>query len=414
MQIRLNTYTESFRAGIPKISIVTKNGNLPRENAGDKELKAAASVFISRKGRDKLAQSLKQPEEEQSLIREKLRSASGADAEDSYLERLQGVKEKLTSIATAKDPQPSREDIEKMQRAQADMRRMKQFQEETEQQKERELREAKAQDNKWRSEVDRDKGDLLVMLESFEESEKKQEEREGKKSQEEASGDKPVHEPQKLGTVLTGYASRLTGAAMGREELLHTDIQNVEDEGVYRLKKAKEEYQSFMQEYDVISRAIAEEDLTEEQKSSLVSAYEEKARGGNFRPGGYEEIEKNRKRGLAERQFARDLRREARGVIVMPAMQKIKGELEDAASDTVLNDEAVQQLDQASADLQERVQEKLDERNDIAGGDADAAEKAKEEEAAAEAEREEAAKEEEAAAEAEKEAVYSEKNSQIH
>lgn len=414
MQIRLNTYTESFRAGTPKISIVTKNGNLPRENAGDKELKAAASVFISRKGRDKLAQSLKRPEEKESLVREKLRSASGAEEEDSYLERLQGVKEKLTSIATARDAQPSREDIEKMQRAQADMRRMKQFQAETEQQKERELREAKAQDNKWRSEVDRDKGDLLVMLESFEESEKKQEEREGKKTQEEASGDRLVHEPQKLGTVLTGYASRLTGAAMGREELLHTDIQNVEDEGLYRLKKAKEEYQSFMQEYDVISRAVAEEDLTEEQKDSLVSAYEEKARGGNFRPGGYEEIEKNQKRGLAERQFARDLRREARGVIVMPAIQKIQGELEDAASDTVLNDEALQQLDQASADLQERVQEKLDERNDIAGSDADAAEKAKEEEAKAEAEREEkekaeALKEEEA--EAGKVSVYSEKNS---
>lgn len=411
MQITANNYTTSSQMGIEGIKIVTKeNGQGTEEVKGQEQQdREAASVTISQEGRKKLQQSLN---ENLTELRPTKSAADtgGAPAQqaaapenrtgqdgmagfnemesepenDPYQAALDNVKDRFESIITSSEKKAKKEDIEEMQRALEDMRRLKQFQADAERQKEKEIREAKAQSGKWRSEVDKDNADLLIMLESFEEYEKKQDELEDKRESEEenrpAASREQEQEPKKMGEVLKDSAARMVGTVIDKEELKNQSIANVENKGLYKLQNAEDEFRNFMDEYENLSRAFAQEGLTEEEKKVLVERYVVKAQGDRFSPGGYLEVEENRTRGLVLRQFARDLRREDRSVQIMPGMQKIKGEMEAAASDALLNSEAQEQLDKAASDVQKRVQDKLEERNDITDKDYGTAEEAKEEE----------------------------------
>lgn len=285
---------------------------------------------------------------------------------ESRRERLNQVKNRFDEIINNRVGENSRETIQEMQRAQADLRRMKQFAQETQQRAEKEARDAKAQSAKNQAETDKDKGELLVMLESFEEYEKRKQGADG--GQEADSGTArggKRDEAKTVGDVLKGSAAQMMTSGMNKEDLKNRSIDFIDNKGLYALYKAQEEYECFMDEYERISRALDEENLTDEEEEALVLAYETKARGERYHPGGYDEVEVNRKRGLAQRQNARDVRRESLGVNPMPSVQKAAGNLEEAASDTVLDGQRQQYVDEASDEIDWRLQEKLDERNDL-------------------------------------------------
>lgn len=364
---------------------------------------AQCKVTISREGRIKSEQE-KQPEEgsvtdvhmERVLMREQERSqaykSEQSDIQNEISELMKAIQNSYTSGE-------DKETIQKRQEALNKMNDLKKRQEEENEQRMKDALKGISESSNAREEIDRKNEELLMMLKSFE----KQEDEEGETSGKKKNTDTDRKEQDGAGAQIQESAVMLGVSAAKRELETTGTIDELKNDGYSKLSEVNQIMHEINDELDMAAEAAGDESLSEEERRKLASDHTKAAQG--MLAGNYGDMAELRRKGLQEIKDARGLEQEHIKGNPLDGVKQAKQAIMNASVDAAFQEEASNVLDRTSQELEDKVQEAIDRRND---GTADSAKKAEEEAKEAEekkAEEEISEKEAQKAAEEEKNTI---------
>lgn len=232
---------------------------------------------------------------------------------------------------------------------------------------------------KEQEEIDRKNADLYLMLKTFEE-----------KDEEEGAGDTgaksdtaDTDEGQgSVGDQFQESASMLGVSAAKRELQAKGVIDDMYDSGYGRLAEADAMMREIQAELDLAAESSGRENLSEDERSQLVS--EHIGRSIDMMVAHYGEIADLRRQGYQAIQDARELELRHIGASPLDGVDRAKQAIMDAGAAAALHEVSQGALDKASEELEERVQEALDRRDDVVSGSGGDEEQKKAEELAEE------------------------------
>ena len=223
-------------------------------------------------------------------------------------------------------------------------------------------------------EVDQKNADLYMMLKSFEEQEDK-EEGAGEDASDKSNG---AGQEEKLGSAGEQFeqaASMLGVSAAKREMQVTAAVDELMQDGYDKIAQSYAMMHDVQTELNLAMEAAGKENLSEEERRELVSGHLASANG--LMRSNYAEMTKLRKSGIQETKDARELEQEHIRLNPLDGVAQAKQTILDNGVDAALNEVSQGTIEKASDELEQRVQELIDKRNDITS-DEDESEKAQE------------------------------------
>lgn len=340
---------------------------------------AQCKVTISREGKrlseqlntgtTRSAQSIKA---EKLLLRQQEQTSGADDAKNEYLALLEEINSKVNAISHSYDSGSDLETIKKKQDLIRAIHEQKQKQLEENQRNAKEAQQLAMQSSIQQDEIDKNNRDLLIMLESIRESEKREEEQaeDGKGASEDAQTENGSNAENGVGDVIQNAAAHF-GAASARREMNVTGmIRALGEDGHSYLAKADAIVRGAANELANIEEALLSDDFSEDEKKQFVLNYHKKmiADCGDFnqyRYCGIQEIKDARRRGIQMIKDARDCKIEHIACNPLQGVEETKASMMQSAVDAVFNEETQGKLDEFSEELEDTVEELIDERNDV-------------------------------------------------
>lgn len=338
---------------------------------------AQCKVTISREGR-KLSKedqdgvrSFSAGSAERLLLRAQEQKENEQKEHTSLLDEISGL---MSDIQNSYESGADKETTAKKQEALQRLIDLKARQEEENKQCAEYASGSAAAASKGQEEIDQKNADLYMMLKSFEE----QDEDEESAGEGTADNAQTTDEDQKLGSVGEQFdhaASQLGVSAAKREMQATAAIDELMNDGYDRIAKADGMIREAQEEIGLAMEAAGKEHLSEAERRELVSGHLESARG--MIKSNYSEIMRLRRTGIQETKDARELELEHIQLNPLEGVDRVKQSILDSGVDAALNEVSQGTIEKASNELEQRVQDLLDKRNDITS-DADESEETQE------------------------------------
>lgn len=332
---------------------------------------AQCRVTISREGRKLSKESREEAaggsaagSAQRLLLRTKEQAETEQKEQTSILDEISNLMSDIQNCPSGGD----KETIAKKQEALQRLIDLKARQEEENKQRAEDAASSAAAASKGQQAVDQKNADLYMMLKSFEEQEDDGE------SAGEGTDDKPsgtAEEEQKLGSAgeQFGHAASMLGASAAKRELQATAaIDELMNDGYDKIARSDAMMQEVQAEINLAMEAAGRENLSEQERRELVSGHIESARG--MMESNYAEMMNLRRSGIQETKDARELELEHIRLNPLDGVDRTKQAILDSGVDAARNEVSQGTIEKASDELEQRVQELIDKRNDIAS-DAD-------------------------------------------
>lgn len=342
-----------------------QNGNAVKTNAGS-VFGPQCKVTISREGR-KLSEQMKEPEPksftaagtERMLLRQQRQDEMNKSEQSDTLSEISSL---MSSIKNSYAAGEDKETIQNKQEALNRLLDLKARQEEENEQRLKDAAGSAAGASKDQEEIDRKNADLYLMLKSFEEQEKDDQEGNGGLDAENDSA--AADEDQ--GSVSDQFqeSAAMLGASAAKRELQAKGmINDMFDSGYGRLAEADAMMHEIQAELDLAAESLNQANLSDDERNQLMSEHIERAY--NMMQGNYGEMMNLRRKGHQEIQDAKEL--ELRHIEINPldGVDKAKQAIMDAGVAAAFQELSQGALDKASEELEERVRDALDRRNDV-------------------------------------------------
>ena len=353
-------------------------------------------VTISKEGRKLSGQSDRQYTERsaQSLKAEKMIQRQQQESEQpdetlsEYADLLEEINKTIRSMQNSNMTGADKEALKKRQMVVNAIGTQKQKQVEENQKKAKEAQQMAMQSSKMQDEIDENNQNLFVMLKSIEESEKAQEEREGGKTQE-GSGSSNQTE-NSVGDSIQNSALHFAAASMRREMNVAGMIDALQGEGYQYLARADEIAQNAFSEAQSIEKLLQDENYTDAEKSEAVFSYGSKMgrdssddldillskyRTDREKAEALEHyhmmMKRNsdfsdyRRNGMQLVRDAKDCESDHFAMNPLLGMEQTRDSMMQSAVDAAFNEASQGKLDETSQELEDKVKELIDERNDI-------------------------------------------------
>lgn len=337
-------------------------------------------VSISREGRKKQSESgsVKDMHTERVMMREQDR-AQTFKSEQSDLQNE--ISELMKTIQNSYVSGEDRETIQKRQDALSKMQELKKRQEEENKQRMEDALKGVSGSSGAQEEINRKNEELLMMLKSFEEQEDEEDTTADRKKDTDSAREQ---QDEAAGRIQDSAA--MIGASAARRELETAGtIEELKNDGYSKLSEVNQIMMEISGELDSAAAAAGDKSLSEEDRQQLVKDHTEMAQGLLADNYGY--MAELRRKGLQEIKDAKELEQEHIETNPLGGVKQAKQTIMNAGADTAFQEAAAGVLDKASQELEDKVQEAIDRRNDVAAdSDKKKEEEAEEEKAEKEAE----------------------------
>lgn len=229
--------------------------------------------------------------------------------------------------------------------------------------------------SKEQEEIDQKNADLYLLLKSLEEQED-EDEISGSSAKEASATDDTEHKPGGIGDEISQAATMLGATAAKRELQAKGTIDALRADGYNKIAKANEMMQEIQAELDLAKEAAGREGLSAEERQELISGHMETAKG--MLMSNYDEIMHLRSSGIQETKDARELDLKHIQTSPLDGVKQAKQTILQTGVDAAQNEVAQSTLDKASKELEQRVQEAIDKRNEAPAESEDVEEAEKE------------------------------------
>lgn len=339
-------------------------GNVAKTNTGN-VFGPQCKVTISREGR-KLSEQMPESEPkrftavstERLLLRQQKQDEMSKSEQSDTLSEISSL---MSSIKSSYAAGEDKETIENKQEALNRLLNLKAQQEEENKQRVKDAASSAVGASKEQEEIDRKNSDLYLLLKTLEEKEEDEEGGSGTKSDTVDAGDE--NGQSSIGDGFWQSASMLGASAAKRELAAKGMIDDMFNSGYGRLAKADEVMHEIQAELDLAAESLGKANLSEAEKNQLVSEHIERAT--NMMLSDYGEMRDLRRKGHQEIQDAKELELKHIEVNPLGGVDKAKQMILDAGAAAALHEVSQGTLDKASKELEERVQEEIDKRNDV-------------------------------------------------
>lgn len=339
---------------------------------------AQCKLTISKEGRKLYEQSKTQTarsaqsiKAEKIMMRQQEESAQTGSIRDEYMARLKAIDEDMVSLKHAYGSGGDDEAALKKGQVLKAMREQLQTQLEENQKKQKAAQEMAMQSFEGQNEIDRKNRDLLIMLKSIEESEDAEEAEEGK-SGETKRGSSGVGAKNSMSDIIQNSATQFGVSSVKRELNVVGMIEELSEDGHNYLDAADEITRSILKEGQSLRELLDDESYTDEGKAESMGRYQKKAMAG------YKEAEKYRRCGLQMIRDAKDCKIQHIADNPLKGVDETKESMMLSAVDAAFNEASKDKLDEASQELADKVEELIDERNNVSHVDCDKKEEDKE------------------------------------
>lgn len=365
MQINMAGFYMGMRITADNISNNKMNAGIANFTSTGKQdtFGPQCKVTISHEGRRKSDRD-KQPEagnvmdmyRERVLMREQ-EQAQTFKSEQSDLQNE--ISELMKTIQNSYASGEDKETIQKRQDALNKMQELKKRQEEENEQHVKDALKGVAGSSSAQEEIDRKNEELLMMLKSFEDQEDEEEQAAGKAQ----DTDDVSKDPDAAGTRIQESAAMLNVSAARRELETVGTIDELKKDGYGKLSEVNQIMREISDELDKAAEAAGDESLSEEDRKQLAADHTEMAQG--LLAGNYGYMAELRRKGLQEIKDARGLELEHIQTNPLGGVKQANQTILDAGVDAAFQEQASNILDKTSQELEDKVQEAIDRRNDI-------------------------------------------------
>ena len=344
------------------------NGNQP----GPKVLKtskgnvfgAQCKVTISREGRI-LSEQMKAAEPkrftaastERLLLRQQKQDEMSKKEQADTLSEISGL---MSSIKNSYDAGEDKETISNKQEALNRLFALKEQQERENKQRAEDAAGSAAGASKEQEEIDKKNADLYLLLKTLEE--KDEEEHVDDTDAKSDTADAEDNQGS-VGDQFQESASMLGASAAKRELAAKGMIDGMFDSGYGRLAQADAMMHEIQEELGLAAESLGKENLSEEERNQLMS--EHIARANNMMMSNYGEMMDLRRKGHQEIRDAKELELKHIAINPLDGVDRAKQTILDAGAAAALQEASQGTLDRASGELEKKVQEEIDKRNDV-------------------------------------------------
>ncbi len=217
--------------------------------------------------------------------------------------------------------------------------------------------------SKGQEEIDQKNADLYMMLKSFEEDD-------GGEGTGEGAADKPsgAAQEEKLGNAEQfDQTATMLGVSAARRELQATAvIDDLMNDGYDKIKQSYAMMHDVQKELALAQEAAGKDHLSEEERRELVSGH--LASATDMMKSNYAEMMNLRTAGIQETKDARELELKHIKLTPLDGVDRARQSILDSGVDAALNEVSQGTIEKASDELEQRVQELIDKRNDITAG----------------------------------------------
>ena len=321
-------------------------------------------VTISREGR-KLSEQSRAEEgrrfasgsAERLLLREQRQSEQGKNEQSDTLKEISGL---MTEIKNSYAAGEDRETIAEKQDALNRLLDLKARQEEENEQRIKDAESSAAGAAREQEEIDRKNADLYLMLKTLEE--KDEDEQDGGDSGAKKDGADTDESGDRVGDQFQQSADML-GASAAKRELQATGmIEGMFQSGYGRLAEADAMMHEVQAELDLAAESLDKENLSEAEKDQLMAEHIERANA--MMSANYGEMMDLRRKGHQEIRDAQEVSLKHIAVSPLDGVDAAKQSIMEAGVAAAFHEVSQDTLDKASEELEERVQEAIDKRND--------------------------------------------------
>ncbi len=316
---------------------------------------------------------------ERLLLREQQQAETNKKESSNMLDEISGL---MDSIRNSYSSGEDKETIAKKQDALQRLLDLKARQEQENKQWTEEAAGSAAAASKEQGEIDQKNADLYMLLKSFEEQEDG-EEGAGNSSSEATSDEKDTtQKPGSVGDDFAHAASMFGATAAKRELQAKGAIDELRNDGYDKIARANEMMQEIQAELDLAKEAAGKENLSAEERKQLALGHMDTAKGMLL--SNYDQIMHLRSSGIQETKDAREL--DLRHIQINPldGVNRAKQTILEMGVDAAQNEVTQSTLNKASDELEQRVQEAIDKRNEVVSDPERAEETEKKEEIDAE------------------------------
>lgn len=337
--------------------------NAPKTNTGN-VFGAQCKVTISREGR-KLSGQMSKAEQksvtatstERLLLRQQKQDEMSKKEQADTLSEISGL---MSSIKNSYGAGEDKETIANKQDALNRLFALKEQQERENKQRAEDAAGSAAGASKEQEEIDKRNADLYLLLKTLEEKDKDE-------RVEDAGAESDTTDAEdnqgRVGDQFQESASMLGASAAKRELAAKGMIDGMYDSGYGRLAQADAMMHEIQEELGLAAEALGKENLSEDEKNQLMS--EHIARANNMMMSNYGEIMDLRRKGHQEISDAKELELKHIEINPLDGVDRAKQTILDAGAAAALQEASQDTLDKASKELEKKVQEEIDQRNDV-------------------------------------------------
>ena len=327
-------------------------------------------VTISKEGKKLSRQLTEQPQGSSQdaamrriMLRRDEESELSEKITEGYREQLENIQKELKSLNSSFSAGTfkkviEKETIEKEQEVLRDMRLQKEAQLEENQRRAKEAQELAMLSSKYQEDIDGNNRKLWTLLKTLEEAEEAEEEREDGYAEDGDDSGTPREETS-VGDTILNSASQFIAASMGRDLYVDGKLEWLEGKGHQYVDFANKTTSDILKESEDIIAALDDENYTDDMRAELMDRFKMEAMLG------YDMVKKARGNGLHILQEARDYRIKRIADNPLAGMQETKDSMMMSVADAVLGEARQSRLEEASEELNDKVQELIDRRNDV-------------------------------------------------
>lgn len=344
------------------------NGNPPGPNVLKTSIGnvfgAQCKVTISREGRI-LSEQMKAAEPkrftaastERLLLRQQKQDEMSKKEQADTLSEISGL---MSSIKDSYDAGEDKETIANKQEALNRLFALKEQQERENKQRAEDAAGSAAGASKEQEEIDKKNADLYLLLKTLEE--KDEEEHVDDTGAKSDTADAEDNQGS-VGDQFQESASMLGASAAKRELAAKGMIDGMFDSGYGRLAQADAMMHEIQEELGLAAESLGKENLSAEERDQLMS--EHIARANNMMMSNYGEMMDLRRKGHQEIRDAKELELKHIAIDPLDGVDRAKQTILDAGAAAALQEASQGTLDRASGELEKKVQEEIDKRNDV-------------------------------------------------
>lgn len=312
-------------------------------------------------------QSTQSVKEERMLLRQQEEAELTKEIREGYREELNEITKQISEYNTSYarferdkviyDAALMDKTVDEQMELMDAMQSQKQFQIEESQRRAREAQQMAMQSAQYKEEIDENNRDLLTLLKTMEEAEKRENEQENGEVKSDGNGSSDTG--NSVGDVIQNSAAQFMTSSVNREGIVGELLAGIGESGHWFLDTANSITQNVLQKSADIRAAIEDGSFTDGQITEMMQSFQE---GMALN---YKNVEDFRAFGLQVLRDTREAKIQHIADDPLKGMQQTKRSMMLSAADAALGEARQGTLDKASQELEDEVQKLIDERNDV-------------------------------------------------